>query len=193
MHRYMSHISRSQWVAASIVSFFTFMIALLLSLGSEALVRTVNNLLAALILLVLIIILGVFFDIIGTAATAAQMPPFNARAAKKISGAPQAVRITQNASKVANFCNDVIGDIAGTLSGAVGAGIVLSLVDTFPRLDVVLVGALMTSLIAALTVGGKAVGKGLAVEKANEIIFRVAIIMAWCEDLTGRTLFDSKR
>lgn len=175
------------------VGFFTFIIALLLSLGSEALVRVANDMLIALGLLLLIIMLGIFFDIIGTAATAAQMPPFNARAAKKIPGAAQAVRITQNASKVANFCNDVIGDIAGTLSGAVGAGIVLSLVSKFPTMDLVLAGAVMTSLIAALTVGGKAVGKSLAVEKANQIIFRVAKIVAWLEEVTGRQLFDNKR
>ena len=94
---------------------------------------------------------------------------------------------------MANFCNDVIGDIAGTLSGAIGAGIVASLVGTFPTLDLVLTGAVMTSLIAALTVGGKAIGKNLAVEYANQIIFRVARIMAYIEGLTGKKLFENKR
>jgi len=147
----------------------------------------------ALGLLLIIILLGIFFDIIGTAATAAQIAPFNARAAKKIPGAAQAVRITQNAGKVANFCNDVVGDISGTLSGAIGAGIVASLVGTFPALDLVLAGAVMTSLIAALTVGGKAVGKNVAVEYANQIIFQVAKVMAYVETLTRRQLFENKR
>lgn len=193
MQRYSGYIGKNNLIAGLLVGFFTFFIALLLSLGSEALVRVVNHLMVAVILLLVIIFLGIFFDIIGTAATAAQMPPFNARAAKKIFGALQAVQITKNASKVANFCNDVIGDIAGTLSGAIGAGIILSLADVFQTLDLVLAGAVMTSLIAALTVGGKAVGKSLAVDHANQIIFRVAVLLAWWENLTGKSLFKSKR
>jgi CBS domain containing-hemolysin-like protein len=193
LQRYHSHINKENLLAGLVVGFFTFLIALLLSLGSEAFIQTVNNFIIALGLLLIIILLGIFFDIIGTAATAAQIAPFNARAAKKIPGAAQAVRLTQNAGQVANFCNDVIGDIAGTLSGAIGAGIVASLVGTFPTLDLVLTGAVMTSLIAALTVGGKAIGKNLAVEYANQIIFRVARIMAYIEGLTGKKLFENKR
>lgn len=193
MQRYHSQINTKNLLAGLVVGFFTFLIALLLSLGSEALLQTVNNFIMALGLLLIIILLGIFFDIIGTAATAAQIAPFNARAAKKIPGAAQAVRITQNAGKVANFCNDVVGDISGTLSGAIGAGIVASLVGTFPALDLVLAGAVMTSLIAALTVGGKAVGKNVAVEYANQIIFQVAKVMAYVETLTRRQLFENKR
>jgi CBS domain containing-hemolysin-like protein len=193
LQRYHSQINTKNLLAGLVVGFFTFLIALLLSLGSEALLQTVNNFIMALGLLLIIILLGIFFDIIGTAATAAQIAPFNARAAKKIPGAAQAVRITQNAGKVANFCNDVVGDISGTLSGAIGAGIVASLVGTFPALDLVLAGAVMTSLIAALTVGGKAVGKNVAVEYANQIIFQVAKVMAYVETLTRRQLFENKR
>lgn len=193
MQRNSSHLNRKNLLAGLVVGFFTFLIALLLSLGSEAFIQTVNNLAMALGLLLIIILLGIFFDIIGTAATAAQTAPFNARAAKKIPGASQAVKLTQNAGKVANFCNDVVGDISGTLSGAIGAGIVASLVETFPTLDLVLAGAVMTSFIAALTVGGKAIGKNLAVEYANQIIFQVAKMMAYLETLTGRQLLDNKR
>jgi len=180
-------------ISALTVTFFTFFIALLVSIGAESLVSAVNSVLVSIPLLILIILVGVFFDMIGTAATAAVLPPFNARAAKKVYGARQAVKITRNASKVANFCNDVIGDIAGTLSGAIGAGIVLSLVDWFGTVDLFILGGMMTSLIAALTVGGKAAGKKVAIDHANAIIFRVAVIMARWEDLTGMELFNDKR
>lgn len=180
-------------ISALTVTFFTFFIALLVSIGAESLVSAVNSVLVSIPLLILIILVGVFFDMIGTAATAAVLPPFNARAAKKVYGARQAVKITRNASKVANFCNDVIGDIAGTLSGAIGAGIVLSLVDWFGAVDLFILGGMMTSLIAALTVGGKAAGKKVAIDHANAIIFRVAVIMARWEDLTGMELFNDKR
>lgn len=188
-----SYIKKSNLVSALIVAFFTFFIALLVNVGSQALMEAINNIFVALILLLIIIALGIFFDIIGTAATAAALPPFNARAAKKVFGAYQAVKITKNASAVANYCNDVIGDIAGTLSGAIGAGIVYSLSNTFSFSNVVLIGAMMTSLIAALTVGGKAIGKSIAIEKANSIIFSAAIVLAWWENISGIELFKARR
>ncbi|MDD4801703.1 MAG: hypothetical protein PHF24_01990 [Syntrophomonas sp.] len=184
---------KSNIVSALIVAFLTFFIALLASIGSQALTKTIKEIWVAIILLLFIIALGIFFDIIGTAATAAILPPFNAKAAKKIFGASQAVKITKNASIVANYCNDVVGDIAGTLSGAVGAGIVLSLVYDFSFPDTVLTGAVMTSLIASLTVGGKSLGKEFAIARANSIIFQVAIVLGWWENLTGRELFKDRR
>jgi hypothetical protein len=186
-------INRKNLISGLLIAFITFFIALVVNLGSQVLVEVVNDLILSLLLLLLIIFLGIVFDIIGTAATAAEMPPFNARAAKKISGARQAVKIIKNAHLVANFCNDVVGDIAGTLSGALGAGIVLSLARQFTLLDLTLAGAVMTSLIAALTVGGKAFGKILALNHANQVIFRVALLISWWEGLTGIELFNDRR
>ncbi len=186
-------LKKNMITSGLLVAFITFFIALLVSLGSEALVRAVNSVLVAFSLLLVIIFLGIFFDIIGTAVTAAELPPFNARAAKKISGAKQGVKLIHNADIVANFCNDVIGDIAGTLSGAIGAGIVMSVARQLPITDLVLAGAVMTSLIAALTVGGKAMGKKLAVNEADTIIFKAAQVVAWLEELSGWELFKNRK
>jgi len=187
------YIKKSNIISGLIVAFFTFFIALTVSIGTEALVKAVQNVWVAIVLLVIIIALGIFFDIIGTAAAAVSLPPFNARAAKKVFGAYQAVKIAKNASAVANYCNDVIGDIAGTLSGAVGAGIVIRLEQTSSLPDTVLIGAVMTSFIAALTVGGKSLGKNIAIARANNIIFRVAVVLGWWENLTGLELFKDRR
>ncbi|MEN6461224.1 MAG: hypothetical protein ABFC94_07650, partial [Syntrophomonas sp.] len=149
----LGYIKKSNLIAASIVAFFTFFIALLVSIGSQALIKAINDVAVAIILLLIIVFLGIFFDIIGTAAAATNVPPFNAKAAKRVFGAKQAVKLVRNANVVANFCNDVVGDIAGTLSGAVGAAIVYSLVGRFNYLDTVLTGSVMTSFIAAVTVG----------------------------------------
>lgn len=185
--------TRGTLISSLIVTFLTFFIALIVSVGSEALVRAVNNTLVAFILLLLIILSGIVFDIIGTAATAAQLPPFNAKAAKKVFGAVQAVKITKNASIVANYTADVVGDIAGTLSGAVGAGIVYNWTQMFGIQDLVLTGAAMTSFIAALTVGGKAIGKSIAIRNANSIIFKVAVLLGWWEKFTGLELLRERR
>lgn len=189
----LKHITKENLLAGLVVAFFTFFIALMVSLGSQAVIRAMDNVMLAIILLLLIIFLGIFFDIIGTASTAADMPPLNAKAAKKIFGAKQAVIIVRNADKVANFCNDVIGDVAGTLSGAIGAAIVGALAQHLGWLDLVLFSALTTSFIAALTVGGKAVGKNVAVNQAERIIFRVGVIIAWWERITGIELFKNRR
>lgn len=186
-------IKKSNLISALLVAFFTFIIALLVSIGSEALMRAIKDIYISFILLLIIILLGIFFDVIGTAATATELAPFNARAAKRVFGAKQAVKVARNADAVANYCNDVIGDIAGTLSGAIGASIVFYLSGRFGALDTVLTGAIMTSLIASLTVGGKALGKSIAINNANEIIFRVAVVLAWWEDLTGLELFKNRR
>jgi len=185
--------TRGTLISSLIVTFLTFFIALIVSIGSEALVRAVNNTLVAFVLLLLIILTGIIFDIIGTAATAAQLPPFNAKAAKKVFGAFQAVKITKNASIVANYTADVVGDIAGTLSGAVGAGIVYNWTQMFAIQDLVLTGAAMTSFIAALTVGGKAIGKSIAIRNANSIIFKVAVLLGWWEKFTGLELLRERR
>ncbi|MFQ9126695.1 MAG: hypothetical protein ACLR4Z_07780 [Butyricicoccaceae bacterium] len=71
---------------------------------------------------------------------------------------------SRNAEKVSSICNDVVGDICGIISGATGALIV----DTYHlRCDVrrlkVAVSLLITGLVSALTIGGKAAGKGIAV------------------------------
>ncbi len=187
------YLKKGKILAGLIVAFFTFFIALLASIGSELLMKTIKDLWIAILLLLIIIAIGIFFDTIGTAATAANLPPFNAKAAKKVFGAYQAVKITKNAGRVANYCNDVIGDIAGTLSGAVGAGIVFNLVHSYSLSDSILTGAVMTSFIAAVTVGGKSLGKDLAIAKANSIIFEVAKALGWWENLTGLELFKDRR
>lgn len=184
--------SRTNLITGLLVGFITFSIALIMSLGSEALVKAVNNVLIAVILLLFVIFLGIFFDILGTAATASQLAPFNARAAKKVFGAGQAVKIKSHAHIVANYFNDVIGDISGTLSGAIGAGIVVSLINQFSALDAVLAGGVMTSLIASLTVGGKALGKSYAITNANNIIIKLGVVLAYWEKYTRIELFNNK-
>lgn len=189
----LKYIRKGNLISGLWVGFFTFFIALLVSLGSQALMDLVNNILLAIIMLLLIIALGIGFDIIGTAAAAATLPPFNAKAAKKVYGAYQAVRITRNASTVANYSCDVVGDVCGTVSGAIGAGIVASLIDMYSLTNVILIGSMMTALIAAVTVGGKAMGKKIAIDHAEKIIFKAGMAAAWWEGLTGMEIFKGRR
>ena len=44
--------------------------------------------------------------------------------------ARQAIYIVRNADRVSNFCNDVIGDISGIISGTAVAFVVLKLLQS---------------------------------------------------------------
>ncbi len=104
------------------IALVTFAIATMINLLSESVMRGVGFIIALCILL-FIILLGIVFDIIGIAVASASLPPLASMAAKKMKGAKQAVRLLQNAPSVSNFCNDVVGDICGIISGSAGAAI----------------------------------------------------------------------
>ena len=95
----------------------------LLSFASES-VLSQAGLILALLILVLFIVLGIVFDIIGVAVTAADPKPFHSMAAHKEKGAKEALSLLRNADRVSSVCNDVVGDICGIVSGATSAVIV---------------------------------------------------------------------
>ena len=80
-------------------------------------------------------------------------------AAKKIKEAKIAVKMIRNASKVSNTCNDVVGDVCGIISGAVGVVIVAKILQLYPNGTEILIASGISAMIAGATVGGKAVGK----------------------------------
>lgn len=160
-----------RWVY--IISFWTFIMAGIFSIISDSLVNKLDTLLAF-IVLVIMILMGIVFDIIGIAVTTAEEKPFHAMAANRVEEAKYAIRLVRNASQVSNFCNDVIGDISGIVSGAIGTTIIFDIINTY---GIVYGGALnvgITSLIAAFTVGGKALGKSIAMIHYDKIIFSIA-------------------
>lgn len=156
----------------------TFILAIIFSVVSEALIRQVNIFVAVLLLLVIVSV-GVFFDAIGIAVAAADEKPFHAMAASKVKSAKYSIRLLKNASKVSNFCNDVIGDIAGIVSGTT-IGIIMGFFKQYninPEIQVYITIA-FSGVVAALTVGGKAIGKEIAISKSKEVV-----------DLTGKVIY----
>ncbi|GAA0723724.1 hypothetical protein GCM10008905_16700 [Clostridium malenominatum] len=164
----------NKWVL--IIVFWTILISGSVNLLSDVLLRNVN-ILVAFIILIFIIFIGIIFDIIGVAVTAAEEKPFHAKAAKKIPGAKIAVKLIRNADKVSNFCNDVVGDVCGIVSGSVGVLILGKVTHMFPRLNVTITTALIGALIAAATIGGKALGKSFAMNESERIIDKVSRIV----------------
>jgi CBS domain containing-hemolysin-like protein len=122
-------------------------------------------------ILLAIIFLGILFDIIGMAVATADEKPFHSMAARKVPGAHEAIRLLRNAERVSSICNDVVGDICGVVSGSASATIAAQVLANFEFGWPDVVSLVMSSLVAALTVGGKAIGKGFAVNSSTSIVY----------------------
>ena len=167
--------AKVNWTWIIIVTMLAFSISFLFSTISEFIVPNVNSLLAALITL-FFIILNIVFDMIGIAVTVGDLKTFNSMATKKVSGSKLAVKLIQNAEKVSSFCNDVIGDICGIVSGSTGVALSI-MIAAQTNFNLSLVTLLTTSTIAALTIGGKAIGKSLAINKSTIIIYEFSKVL----------------
>lgn len=135
------------------VTFISFLISVILTAASSDVLKEAEIFTAFLVIMVIILV-NIIFDTIGTAVTAAEEAPFHAMASRKVYGAKQAIRLIRNADKVSNVCNDVIGDICGIISGAAGAYIIFRLIGDSAKVSAT--ELIVTGMITALTVGGKA-------------------------------------
>lgn len=157
----------TRWVITVFLT--TIVVSGIISLLSEE-VMSQSGILAAFAILFVIVTVGILFDVVGVAVTSADEKPFHSMASRRVPGAREALRLLRNAERVSSICNDVVGDICGVVSGSASATIallVLNHVDVgWPRG----VGLLMSALVAGLTVGGKAIGKTIAVNSCTQIV-----------------------
>lgn len=165
--------SNKSWVIT--IAITTFILSLLFSFISNTVISNLN-MFAGLLVLVLVILVGVVFDLIGVAVTVANEEDFHAQASKKIKGAKTSISMIRNSAKVSNFCADVIGDICGVLSGAISAMIALKLTENFgmsPNIQFV-----FSAIVASVTVGGKAITKEIAKTNSTQIVNFVSKIIS---------------
>ncbi len=117
------------------------------------------------LLLVFMILVSILFDGIGVSAASCDLDELRAQKDRlKPQVYERAMRMARNAEKVNNLCSDVVGDMCGILSGA--CGLTISLQLAADGVNGYWASVLVSSLIAALTVGGKAFMKGYAVGNA---------------------------
>ena len=156
-----------KWIITILI--MSFSISLFFSFVSESVLPNVH-VVVGIIVVILFIVLGILFDMIGVAVTSADEKPFHSMNSRKVPGADVAVKFKKNAAKVSSFCNDGIGDICGIVSGSAGAMIALSVANSL-AVNKFVISLLVTSLIAALTITGKAIGKSFAINKSNIILY----------------------
>ena len=159
-----------RWVVT--IFLVTILISGIISLISDEVMAN-SSLTVAFFILFGIIAVGIVFDVIGMAVATADEKPFHSMAARKVPGAHEAITLLRNAERVSSICNDVVGDICGVISGSASATIAALILTNaelgWPRG----VSLAMSAMAAGLTVGGKAIGKTVAVNSCTQIVHMV--------------------
>jgi len=163
-----------KWVIT--IFFVTILVSASISLVSDIVMQG-STMLVACIVLLLIVFIGIIFDIVGMAVATAEEKPFHAMAARKVKGAKECIMLLRNAERVSSICNDVVGDICGVVSGSASATIAAQILANFELSFASMVPLILSSLVAALTVGGKAIGKGIAVSSCTDIVYHAGQII----------------
>ena len=171
-----------RWVVTIFLS--TILITSIISLASEE-IMSVSAMPVAFVILLVIIFVGILFDIIGVAVTSADEKPFHSMAARKVPGALESIRLLRNAEKVGSICNDVVGDICGVISGSASATIAAQVLQNFEFSWPRLASLVMSALVAGLTVGGKAIGKSLAINSCTKIVYSVGLVIHRLQKIGG--------
>lgn len=167
------HIVNWNWTLKILA--VTFILSFGMSYLSESVLADVNIVIAFFVLIFFIAV-GVMFDTVGTAIMAVDAKSFNSMAAKKVKGAKTALSLIAKAPAVSNFCNDVIGDICGVISGTTCSVLALKFAEIFSS-DRFLTVFLFTAITASLTVGLKAIGKNIAIVFGDKIIYAISRVI----------------
>ena len=159
-----------RWVVTVFV--VTMIVSGTISLVSDVVMER-SSMAVAFLILLMIILVGIVFDIVGMAVASAAAKPFHSMAARKVPGAQESIALLRNAERVSSICNDVVGDICGVVSGSASATIAAQILSNFDMSWPQLITLVMSALAAGLTVGGKAVGKSIAVNSCTAIVHGV--------------------
>ena len=150
---------KRQWVLTVVI--LSFALSVVMSVLTSLFVDSAG-LLVALLALIVLISIGVITDVIGTAVTSADEQPFIAMASKRIRGAKQALQLIRTAERVS----------------------VIALYLAAMGLPTAVASVLIAAFTSAFMIGGKAVGKSIAIEQSANIVLFVGKAMA---------LFESKK
>ena len=182
--------SRFSWLisifvmALAISATFSFLSQELLSLAS---------LVGAFLVLLTIIAIGVVFDLLGIAVAAADEKPFHSMAARRVRGAQEGIWLLRNAGKVSTVCNDVVGDICGVISGSAAAVIAVETFQSVHSLSLKVIQLILSAIVAALTICGKAFFKQIALDNSTSIVHSAAKIICVIKSIFHRRKQPNKK
>ena len=137
-----------------------------------------TGILIAILIIVVFVGIAIISDMIGVAVTSANPQPFLAMASKKVRGAKESLKLISMADKVSSICCDVVGDVCGILSGAAGASIVVKIaIESSSALNII-IASLISAIVAAITISGKAICKKFAIKKSTNTVLMVGKVIS---------------
>ena len=163
--------SSLRWATKTLV--LSICLSIVFSMLSQSLFPTLSIYLSIFII-VFFIVIAVIFDMIGVAVTSITLQRIEKYKGQK--GYQTAIKLCKNTDKVSSFCGDVVGDICGILSGAGAVSLVLSMHIKDATIYFI-VTCLISSLVAGLTIFGKAIMKGYAVDNCENVVLKTAKIL----------------
>ena len=162
------------WLKAAVIS---FVLAGFFSFLSE-LTASAEQIVVIILLLAFLILASILFDAIGVAVTSCDVPPIASMASRKVYGAKTALWLVKNSGTVSSICNDVIGDIFGIISGACSAAVVVKITLTLDASWQRWLSIIISAVVSALTIGGKAFMKNIAINNSKDFVMFVARIIS---------------
>ncbi len=159
------------------VTLLTFLLTVVFTFLSDLTISS-SSLVVAILIVLLLVVINIIFDAIGVAVTSCEIAPILSMSARKVPGSKRALNLVKNADIVSSFCGDVIGDICGIVSGASSAVIVVKILMLGPTIHETILTILVSSIVAAITVGGKAIGKRLAITHSKDFVLFTAKILS---------------
>ncbi len=160
------------------ITLLTFILAVTMQFLSDVVLEGIP-VIYGFFLIVFVILVGIVFDILGVAVTSVSEITFHAMASDKVRGAKQSLTLIKNAEKVSNICNDVIGDVCGIISGSISSIMIAALNISDFNTKSMLLSLCILGAVSALTVGGKAMGKTVAISKNQKIVFTAGKIISF--------------
>lgn len=162
------------WIKATVIS---LVLSAFFSYLSE-IVSNAEQIVVVIILLAFLILSGILFDAIGVAVTSCDTTPIISMASRKVYGAKTALWLTKNSDTVSSVCNDIVGDIFSIISGACSAALVVKITMSLQQTWQIVLSIAVSAIVSAMTIGGKAFMKKIAISNSKDFVMFVARALA---------------
>lgn len=156
------------------ILFLSFGLTVIFSFLTELVIDENSPAFICVVVLLVLLLLNISCDVLANAIIACKPESFLAMASNRIRGAKRAVYFCRNASRLGSIFADVIGDICGIVSGAAGAALATIIAVSGEGYIKIITSILVSAVIGALTVGGKAIFKHFAIKYSKNIVFGFA-------------------
>ena len=165
-----------RWPLIVLVMAFTFSMAF--GVLSEVALNGAEIAISVVVIVVFLFI-AILTDMIGVAVTACDEKNLRAMASRKVRGAKEAIMLQKNADRVSSIFADILGDICSILSGAAGAAVTSALItQTMTDFAGIVVASLVSAIIAALLIFGKALMKRYSMDHSDKIVLIMGKVLS---------------